>query len=65
MGALESVTVDLQGLGLLNWAVKKVILGYVQENISHILVTNCKELLRKEFSEHSLVDQMYTSFKIL
>ena len=65
VGALEGVTVDLQGLGLLNWVVKKVILGVVQQNISTILMTSGKDLLRKEFSELSLVDEMYTSFKIL
>ena len=65
VGALEGVTVDLQGLGLLNWVVKKVILGVVQQSISTILMTSGKELLRKEFSEVSLVDEMYTTFKIL
>ena len=59
------MTVDLKGLGLLNWVVKKVVLGVVEQNISNILMTRGKELLRKEFSEISLIDQMYTTFNIL
>jgi len=65
VGDLQDMTVDLQGLGLLNWVVKKVILGVVEQNISTILVTRGKELFRKEISEISLIDQMYTTFTIL
>ena len=65
MGNLEGVTVDLRGLGVLNWVVKKVILGVVEQNISRMLMTSARELLRKEFSQVSLLDQMFTSFKIL
>ena len=65
VGDLQDMTVDLQGLGLLNWVVKKVILGVVEQNISTILVTRGKELFRKEISEVSLIDQMYTTFNIL
>ena len=65
VGVLEEVTVDLKGLGFLNWVVKKVMEGVVTQNISSILMTSARELLRKEFSEVSLLDQMFTIFKIL
>jgi len=65
VGVLEEVTVDLKGLGFLNWVVKKVMEGVVRQSISSILMTSAKEVLRKEFSQVSLLDQMFTTFKIL
>jgi hypothetical protein len=65
VGVLEEVTVDLKGLGFLNWVVKKVMEGVVTQNISSILMTSARELLRKEFSDVSLLEQMFTTFKIL
>ena len=65
VGVLEEVTVDLKGLGFLNWVVKKVMEGVVTQNISSILMASARELLRKEFSDVSLLDQMFTTFKIL
>ena len=59
------MTVDLQGLGVLNWLGKKVILVEVEQNICNILMTTVKELLRKEFSKVTLMDLMFLSFKIL
>ena len=59
------MTVDLKGLGFLNWVVKKVMEGVVMQNISSILMTSARELLRKEFSQVSLLDEMFTTFKIL
>ena len=59
------MTVDLQGLGVLNWLGKKVILVEVEQNITNILMTTVKELLRKEFSKVTLMDLMFLSFKIL
>ena len=59
------MTVDLKGLGFLNWVVKKVMEGVVTQNISSILMISVRELLRKEFSNVSLLDQMFTTFKIL
>ena len=47
MGVLEELTVDLKGLGFLNWVVKKVMEGMVMQNISSILMTNARELLSK------------------
>jgi hypothetical protein len=65
VGSLEDVAVDLQGLGVLNWLGKKVILVEVEQNITNILMTTVKELLRKEFSKVTLMDLMFLSFKIL
>ena len=65
VGTLEDVTVDLQGLGVLNWLGKKVILVEVEQNITNILMTTVKELLRKEFTKVTLMDLMFLSFKIL
>ena len=59
------MAVDLQGLGVLNWLGKKVILVEVEQNITNILMTTVKELLRKEFSKVTLMDLMFLSFKIL
>ena len=59
------MTVDLQGLGVLNWLGKKVILVEVEQNITNILMTTVKDLLRKEFSKVTLMDLMFLSFKIL
>ena len=65
VGALEGVTVDLQGLGLLNWVVKKIIMVEMEQNITNILMSSVKELFRKEFKEVHFIDLMYLSFRIL
>ena len=65
VGNLECTRVDLKGLGVLNWVVKKVMLGVIEQNISNLLMRSVRELIRKEFNQVSLVDQMFTSFKIL
>ena len=59
------MTVDVQGLGVLNWVAKKVIQIEMEQIIINILMTTVKELLKKEFSEITLMDLMYLSFKIL
>ena len=56
---------DLQGVGLLNWVVKKMIQSEVEQNITNILMNSGRGLLRNKFSEVSLIDEMYTTFKIL
>ena len=58
VGVLEEVTVDLKGLGFLNWVVKKVMEGVVIQNTSSILITSARKLLRKEFRQVYVLDQM-------
>ena len=48
-------------LGMMN----KVVTGMVSQNIHTILMSNGKDSMRKEFVDFSLLDHMYTSFKIL
>ena len=47
MQALENVTVDLEGLGPLNWVAKKVILGIVPQNITNLLLSTGREIFRQ------------------
>ena len=45
--------------------MNKVVTGMVSQNIHTILMSNGKDSMRKEFVDFSLLDHMYTSFKIL
>ena len=65
VGALEKLTVDVEGLGVFNWVAKKVIQVEMEQNITNMLMTTVKDILRKEFSKVTLMDLMYLSFKIL
>ena len=65
VGALENLLIDMQGMGFLNSMMNKVVVGMVTQNIHTVLMANGKEFMRKEFGEFSLVEHMYTSFKIL
>ena len=56
---------DLKGFGLLTWVVKKMIQGEMEQNITNMLRTSGRELLMTKFSEVSLIDEMYTTFKIV
>ena len=47
MQALESVTVELEGLGPLNQVGAKVILGIVQQNITNLLLSTGREIFRQ------------------
>jgi hypothetical protein len=59
------VALDLQGFGVLNWLMKKMIQSEVEQNITNLLMTSGRELLQNKFSEVSLIDEMFTTFKIL
>ena len=55
----------MQGMGFFNGMMNKVVVGMVTQNIHTVLMANGKEFMRKEFGDFSLVEHMYTSFKIL
>ena len=61
IGALENVTADLQGMGILNWLLKKVVQGEVEEKVTNTIITSGREMLSREFSQLSLIDEMHTS----
>ena len=65
LGELEGATLDLKGIGLLNWVVKRWIQGEVEQRVTNALLIRGKEVFSNEFSQISLIDEMYTSFKIL
>ena len=65
VGALENVLIDMQGMGFLNTMMNKVVLTMVNQNIHTVLMASGKEFMRKEFEDFSLIDQMYSGFKIL
>lgn len=65
MGALENVLIDMHGMGFLNTMMNKVVLTMVNQNIHTVLMANGKEFMRKEFEDFSLIDQMYSGFKII
>ena len=66
VGTIERLTVDVEGLGsVFNWVAKKVIQVEMEQNITNMLTTTVKEILRKEFIKVTLMDLMYLSFKIL
>lgn len=57
--------VDLQGMGMFNGMMNKVVMGMVSQNIHTVLMSNGREFMRKEFVDFSLLDHMYSTFKIL
>ena len=65
VGALENLLIDMQGMGFLNGMMNKVVLNMVSQNIHNLLMTTGKEFMRKEFIDFSLIDHMYSTFKIL
>ena len=65
VGALENVLIDMQGMGFLNTMMNKVVLTMVNQNIHTVLMASGKEFMRKEFEDFSLIDQMYSGFKII
>ena len=46
MQNLDGLYVGLHGLGPLNWVVKRMLLGIIQENITNILLFNGREIIR-------------------
>ena len=43
----------------------QVVLTMVNQNLHTVLMAGGKEVMRREFEDFSLLDQMYSGFKIL
>ena len=65
VGALENILIDMQGMGFFNGMMNKVVTSMVQQNVHTVLMASGKDFMKKEFVDCSLLDHMYTSFKIL
>ena len=65
VGSLEGLDVDLHGLGIFNCVAKKVVVVELEQHISNMLMTTCKQIFKQEFSRITLMDLMCISFKIL
>ena len=65
VGALENILIDMQGMGFFNSMMNKVVTSMVQQNVHTVLMASGKDFMKKEFVDCSLLDHMYTSFKIL